>query len=78
MTACTLGELLQEIIDKKGPHNLDRLQQAENIIEHASKNATEIKKRLVAALNSLYNEAVSGSADIEMGIQGLLESVEAK
>ena len=73
-----IGDLLDEIIEKKGAYSHDHLTHAENVMEKASKNASEIKQRLTEALKSLYSEAIKGSADIEMGIQALLEAVNLK
>jgi hypothetical protein len=60
----TFDELLKDIEEKKGPYSQDHLTHAENVIEHASECAKEIRKRLqqlVKELADFYgfeNEAI--------------------
>lgn len=51
----TLDELLKDIETKKGPYSRDQLTHAENVIEHASECAKEIRNRL------LKGETLNGS-----------------
>lgn len=53
----TLKELLDEIINKKGPYSQDQLTHAENVMEKASNNAMKIKEILIKAFTDIRREA---------------------
>ncbi len=58
----TLKELFDEIINKLGPYSQDQLTHAGNVIDKASKNAIEIKRRLIASFITIVREGENGES----------------
>lgn len=58
----TWKELFDEIINKEGPYKRDPLEHAENIMENASKKASQIKRELIEALRDILREGENGEA----------------
>ena len=57
-----LKELLDMIIEKRGPYKRDQLEHAESVIEQASKNAQIIKDQLIEIFKGIDREGQNGES----------------
>jgi hypothetical protein len=57
-----LKELLDEIIEKKGPYKREPLEHAESVMEKASLNAQKLKQELTAIFEGIMKEGENGES----------------